>query len=103
MTTEMTTEEFLKQMYGLTTEELLDPTKIKILDGIAGSGKSSAMDAILHALGVNYYRTTPTHRLRRDAMERYGTEDVGTIQEHCSRQKTAFSIKSRKTYRPQLW
>ena len=75
----MKTEEFLKQMYGLTTEELLDPTKIKIIDGIAGSGKSSAMDAILHALGVNYYRTTPTHRLRRDAMERYGTEDVGTI------------------------
>ena len=75
----MTTEEFLKQMYGLTTEELLDPTKIKIIDGIAGSGKSSAMDAILHALGVDYYRTTPTHRLRRDAMERYGTEDVGTI------------------------
>ena len=75
----MTTEEFLKQMYGLTTSELLDPTKVKIIDGIAGSGKSSAMDAILHALGVDYYRTTPTHRLRRDAMERYGTEDVGTI------------------------
>lgn len=75
----MKTEEFIQQMYGLTAKELLDPTKIKIIDGIAGSGKSSAMDAILHALGVNYYRTTPTHRLRRDAMERYGTEDVGTI------------------------
>ena len=50
---------------------LLDKNKIKVIDGIAGAGKSSALHKFLTDNKINYLRTTSTNKLRRDAMSRY--------------------------------
>lgn len=54
------------------TKNLFNPNIVKVLDGIAGSGKSSKLDAIFKNAGVSYYRFTSTNKLKRDALERYG-------------------------------
>lgn len=51
---------------------LYNPERVKVLDGIAGSGKSSKLDKIFKDTGVSYYRFTSTNKLKRDALERYG-------------------------------
>ena len=55
-----------------TCTRLFDSNFIKVLDDIAGSGKSSRLDAIFKARGLDYYRFTSTNKLKRDALERYG-------------------------------
>ena len=44
---------------------------IKIIDGIAGGGKSSKIDNYFKSRDISYQRLTSTNRLRRDAMDRY--------------------------------
>lgn len=51
---------------------LFDKTKIKILDGIAGSAKSSGIDKIMKENGILYGRYTSTNKLKNDAKKRYG-------------------------------
>lgn len=57
-------------MFGLTDEQLLSHG-IKIIDGIAGGGKSSKIDRFFRDRGIEYARFTSTNRLRRDAIDRY--------------------------------
>ena len=45
---------------------------MKILDGIAGSGKSSKLHKIFSEAGIDYGRYTSTNKLKRDAIDRYG-------------------------------
>lgn len=49
-----------------------DANIVKVLDGIAGSGKSSQLDEIFKNVGKDYLRFTSTNRLKRDAIARYG-------------------------------
>lgn len=64
-------------MFGLTDEQLL-AKGIKIIDGIAGGGKSSKIDKFFRDNNLVYARFTSTNRLRRDANDRYNM-DVKTI------------------------
>lgn len=52
----------------------MDGKRVKILDGIAGSGKTSRAVALLQDAGVDYLHTTSTNRLRRDITLRFGRE-----------------------------
>lgn len=63
--------ENLKRNFNLSIEELLDKSKIKIINGIAGCGKSSVIDA---CLPKGYARLTSTNRLKADAIKRYGNK-----------------------------
>lgn len=64
-------------MFGLTDEQLLKKG-IKIIDGIAGGGKSSKIDKFFRDNNLPYARFTSTNRLKRDANDRYNME-VKTI------------------------
>lgn len=64
----------MNNIFNVSRETWLDASRVKILDGIAGSGKSSAIDAFLKAEGVEYVRLTSTNKLKRDALARYGGE-----------------------------
>ena len=59
-------------IFGIPEEIFLDKNKIKIIDGIAGSAKSSGVDGFLKERGIDYFRVTSTNKLKRDALERYG-------------------------------
>lgn len=59
------------EIFNITEEDFLDPTKVKIIDGIAGAGKSSLIDAFFKSKEIHYMRCTSTNVLRRDAEERY--------------------------------
>lgn len=50
---------------------LLDKNFIKVIDGIAGAGKSSALHKILTDNEISYLRATSTNKLKKDAMARY--------------------------------
>ena len=56
---------------GIKEKDMLDKNKIKIIDGIAGAGKSSALHDFLYKNNVDYVRTTSTNQLKKDAEERY--------------------------------
>lgn len=64
-------------MFGLTDTQLLQ-NGIKIIDGIAGGGKSSKIDDFFRTHNIPYTRLTSTNRLSRDASIRYNM-DVKTI------------------------
>ena len=53
------------------SELILDKKVIKVIDGIAGAGKSSALHKFLMTHLKSYLRTTSTNKLRRDAMSRF--------------------------------
>lgn len=59
-------------LFGISRADVFDLNKIKVLDGIAGSAKSSMVDSFMAANGVRYGRYTSSHKLRRDAVARYG-------------------------------
>lgn len=61
-----------ENLFGWSKPEVLNKNLIKVLDGIAGSAKSSSVDSFLTACGVFYGRYTSSHKLRRDAVARYG-------------------------------
>ena len=58
--------------FGVEDEIFLDKNVVKVLNGIAGSAKSSNVDKILRGHGIEYGRFTSTNKLRRDAESRYG-------------------------------
>ena len=64
-------------MFGISDSDLLN-NGIKIIDGIAGGGKSSLIDEFFRSRNIPYTRLTSTNRLSRDASIRYNME-VKTI------------------------
>lgn len=58
--------------FGISEKDFFDPHKVKVINGIAGSAKSSNIDRILTERGVEYGRYTSTNKLKRDAEARYG-------------------------------
>ena len=61
----------MKEILTQYSELMLDKKVIKVIDGIAGAGKSSALHKFLTDNKISYLRTTSTNKLRRDAMSRY--------------------------------
>lgn len=61
-----------KNFFNITNEDFFDKTKIKVLDGIAGSAKSSNVDKIFKENGIEYGKFTSTNKLKRDAENRFG-------------------------------
>ena len=61
----------MQQIISQYSELMLDKNKIKVIDGIAGAGKSSALHKFLIDNKITYLRTTSTNKLRRDAMSRF--------------------------------
>ena len=57
-------------MFNITDEQLM-ANGIKIVDGIAGGGKSSLIDKFFKEHDISYARLTSTNRLSRDASDRY--------------------------------
>ena len=58
-------------IFGITEKDFFDKSKLKIIDTIAGAGKSSMIDKILSDRGIQYGRYTSTNALKRDAEKRY--------------------------------
>ena len=61
-------------IFGIKKEDFLNKNIIKIIDGIAGAGKSSIIDNFLKNNNINYLRTTSTNQLKIDAAKRYDIE-----------------------------
>lgn len=72
MKTKKTMESWNCDFFGIPESVMLDSTRIKVIDGIAGAGKSSILHKWLvdHGLG-NYRRLTSTRMLAADAAKRY--------------------------------
>lgn len=62
----------MTELFNVPRETWLDCNKLKILDGMAGTAKSSSLDTFFKALSIDYIRLTSTNKLKRDALERYG-------------------------------
>ena len=58
--------------FGIENDDFLNSSYVKVIDGIAGSAKSTNCDAILKEAGIEYGRYTSTNRLKRDAIARFG-------------------------------
>lgn len=58
-------------IFDISDNVFLDNAKIKIIDGIAGAGKSSIIDDFFKQKSLSYMRCTSTNRLKRDAEKRY--------------------------------
>lgn len=56
---------------GIQESVMLDASKVKVIDGIAGSGKSSGLHDWFASRGIEYFRYTSTNALKRDAEARY--------------------------------
>ena len=59
-------------MFGISDKDLLDPTKIKILNGIAGSGKSTSTVTELRRLGSNFCLASFSNALKFAASDKFG-------------------------------
>lgn len=59
---------------GIDEKVLLDPNFIKIIDSIAGAGKSSLIHKFFMDRGIEYIRTTSTNVLKFDAQRKYEVE-----------------------------
>ena len=66
------------KIFDIDEQDFLNPEKVKIIDGIAGAGKSSAIDKFFKDRNIKYLRTTSTNALKRDAERRYSI-DCDTI------------------------
>lgn len=58
-------------LLGMAEADLLNPHIIKVIDGIAGAGKSSALHNFFIKNNIKYARYTSTNRLKMDAEDRY--------------------------------
>lgn len=63
---------------GIPENVLTDSTKIKILDGIAGCGKTTYLSTTLEKNGTPYIHMTSTNRLKRDIQKRFPNRTVTT-------------------------
>lgn len=62
----------MADFFRISDADMLNPMKIKIICGIAGSAKSSNIHKFFTEKGLKYTRYTSTNKLKRDAVERYG-------------------------------
>lgn len=63
---------------GIPDDVLRDSSKVKILDGIAGCGKTTYLSRTLEANGTDYIHMTSTNRLKRDIQKRFPSRTVTT-------------------------
>lgn len=59
------------KVLGIEESVYFDPSKIKVIDSIAGAGKSTATHQLLTDNSVDYLRLTSTNALKKDAQERF--------------------------------
>ena len=59
---------------GIEKNIFLNKNIIKVIDGIAGAGKSSVIHNFFRNSNISYIRVTSTHQLKEDAQRRYGIE-----------------------------
>lgn len=60
------------EVFGIPENIMLDASYVKVLDGIAGSAKSSNLHRFFISKSLPYGRYTSTNRLKADAEDRYG-------------------------------
>lgn len=65
-------------MFGISDKDLMDPNKIKIIDGIAGSGKSTSTVNELRRLGSKFCLASFSNALKFAAFDKFNC-DVDTI------------------------
>ncbi|MEE0980505.1 MAG: AAA family ATPase [Acutalibacteraceae bacterium] len=58
-------------IFSIEDNVFLDKSKVKIIDSVAGAGKSSLCHSFFENNGIPYARYTSTNTLKRDAEERY--------------------------------
>lgn len=63
----------------ISDDILYDSSKIKILDGIAGSGKTTYLSKTFEKDGVDYLHCTSTNRLKKDIEARFPNRHVKTV------------------------
>lgn len=63
---------------GISWNVLTDSTKIKVLDGIAGCGKTTYLSTTFESNDVPYIHMTSTNRLKRDIQKRFPNRIVTT-------------------------
>lgn len=63
---------------GIPADVFNDANRVKILDGIAGCGKTTYLSTTLEANGVPYIHMTSTNRLKRDIQNRFPNRTVTT-------------------------
>ena len=61
-------------VFSFSDADFLDASKVKVIHGVAGRGKSSVVNSFLKSNGVDFLWTTSTNKLKRDAIERYNCE-----------------------------
>ena len=61
-------------IFSFSDSDFLDATKIKVIHGVAGRGKSSIVNNFLKQNNIDFLWTTSTNKLKRDAQERYNCE-----------------------------
>ena len=57
------------KVFGIDEKDFLDKDKVKVIDSIAGAGKSTQTHMALSS--TNYLRTTATNQLKKDAEEKF--------------------------------
>lgn len=62
----------MSNFFNISDTDMLNPYKVKLISGIAGSAKSSNIDRFFKEKNIPYARFTSTNKLRRDALSRYG-------------------------------
>lgn len=66
-------------IFTISDEKFFDNNYIKVIDGIAGAGKSSIIDRFFKDNGKIYGRYTSTNVLKRDAQKRYPDTNIETV------------------------
>lgn len=61
-------------MFNISDTDFLNPNKVKIIDSIAGAGKSTKTHEFFRQHNIDYLRLTSTNALKRDAEQRFGIE-----------------------------
>ena len=58
------------EIFGIDEKDFFDKNKVKVIDSIAGAGKSTQTHMAL--ANINYLRVTATNQLKKDAEEKFG-------------------------------
>ena len=85
----------MDNIFNISITDFLNPYKIKIIDGIAGAGKSSIIHNFFKEKNISYMRCTSTNRLKRDA-ENAIKYRVIQLQADFSPMKREYSIRVKK-------
>ena len=64
----------MANIFSISETDFFDKSKIKVIHGVAGRGKSSVVIDYLQKRNIDFAWTTSTNKLKRDASERYGVK-----------------------------